>query len=87
MSQDYQALCQDCLRAPVFSSELDQKKAHQGEILCQCGGDLCACSDCLHIIQELVAGKRGYVGSVTSPVAEWSAHGGASESCQKDSGQ
>lgn len=87
MSQVHQALCQDCLRAPAFPNEQQQLKAHQGEVLCQCGGDLCACSDCLYIIQELVAGKRGHVGGVTSPVVEWSAHGGASESCQKEGEQ
>lgn len=57
----HQALCQDCLRAPAFTSADDLEKAHAGETNCTCGGDLCACDGCLETIRRLAAGQRGQI--------------------------
>lgn len=48
------ALCQDCAAVHVYESERERAEAHLGERRCPCGGDLCACSDCV-----IVAAKIG----------------------------
>jgi len=52
----YRALCQDCLRGPTFPTEDAQQAAHMEDVMCECGGQLCACGSCLDTLAELEAG-------------------------------
>lgn len=73
----YQALCQDCLRAPIFDTNEELQQAHDGKVLCTCGGDLCACPQCLETLDDLKDGNyEGRDLKLITKVKSWSAHGG-----------
>lgn len=42
-------LCQDCLAVAAFNQE-----AHEGKILCPCGGEFCGCPDCEATALEII---------------------------------
>lgn len=55
----YRALCNDCLRGPVFPTAEAQQTAHAGESACVCGSrDMCSCGSCLWALERLEAGCR-----------------------------
>ncbi|WGH28514.1 hypothetical protein 13VV501A_gene0017 [Vibrio phage 13VV501A] len=41
-------LCQDCLRDESFT-----EAKHEGDILCECGGEFCGCTSCMNTLNAL----------------------------------
>lgn len=71
------ALCQDCLRAPTFSSIAELDAAHQEQLTCPCGGAYCACGSCLQTLEALEAGKRSAKEcGLQHDITDWTAEGG-----------
>lgn len=73
------ALCQDCLRAPTFSTIAEHDAAHHGQFACPCGGEYCACHSCLEVIAGLEAGHRSkskLPGLTEDVPSDWTAEDG-----------
>lgn len=66
-------LCQDCLCAREFTAA-----RHDGDELCECGGDFCGCGSCQNLYRKLIKGQRkaSELGTNTD-IWRWSSERGA----------
>lgn len=74
----FRAICNDCLRAPTYETKAEQKAAHEEDVFCMCGGQLCACDFCLGTLELLEKGDFAACdGRLSGPISSWTAEGGA----------
>ena len=71
MTDPKYVMCTDCLKQMPYTDE-----RHEGEELCDCGGEYCGCCNCLNTLKQLKKGetKKEILGTVKD-INSWTVNG------------